>query len=102
MPFKTRHIVVPYVYRKLIWKYSMDMNLIYLSSVTRCMTSKNDMSMCLFTFIESLERFVFPNNYHEKKKYSNYTLFAIYNIFYVTHIDDGYGIKRNPNMAMVK
>ena len=74
MPFKTRHIVVPYVYRKLIWKYSMDMNLIFFcASVTWCMTSKNDMSMCLFTFIESLARFVFPIITMKRKKYSNYT-----------------------------
>ena len=29
-------------------------------------------------------------------------MLAVYNIFYVARIDDGYGIKRNPNMAMVK
>ena len=33
LPFKTRHIIVPYVYHKLIWKHSMDMNLIVFVQV---------------------------------------------------------------------
>ena len=58
-----------------------------------------------FYIYRKLGTFRFSNNYHEKKKNiltTRFRQFAIYNIFYVTHIDDGYGIKRNPNMAMVK
>ena len=87
---------------------------IFGASVTRCMTSKNDMSMCLFTFIESLARFVFPiitmkrknilttRFRHSRCRRWESLMLAVYNIFYVARIDDGYGIKRNPNMAMVK